>query len=174
MATATDSRVSGSGWFRGTAHGLHSQIVRYFVTGTISFFCDLTVLAALHVGVGLGLLTAGALGYLVGATVNYLIAVRWVFAHRNMGHRKAVEYLAYVAIGLTGLALNELILWGLGHRWGLHFVPVKGVSGIVVLAWTFTIRRTLLFRHRKQLERRYPPPSTPHGRPTSRGPLPSR
>lgn len=125
---------------------LDTQFARYFVAGTISFFCDLTVLALLHGVAGLGLLTAGAIAFVVGVSINYAIAVRWVFPARRMEHRPWTEFAIYVGVGLTGLGLNELVLWGLSERLDLHFVLAKGVSGLVVLAWTFGIRRMLLFR----------------------------
>lgn len=164
MVSPDESEGDAPRLFRGAAHRLHSQFVRYFIAGTISFFCDLAVLAALHSGAGMNLLAAGALGYVVGVTVNYTIAIRWVFPERSMKHRRGLEFALYVGIGLTGLALNELILWGLAERLGLHFVLAKAVSGLVILAWTFTARRTLLFRKRRQIERRYdtkPPTGAP-------------
>jgi diacylglycerol O-acyltransferase len=134
-----------SGWFRGSADALHSQVVRYFAASTVSFAVDFALLSVLHVALGMHLLTAGALAFGVGVTINYALAIRWVFPHRNLPGR-GVEYLGYVAVGLSGLALNELVLWGISERMGAHFGVAKALSGLVVLTWTFSIRRALLFR----------------------------
>lgn len=155
MPSAVDRPESKSGLFRGAAHGLRPQLVRYFIGGAIAFFCDLAILSAMHAAAGMDLLVAGALAFCVGVTLNYVIAIRWVFPERSMSHRRGLEFAVYFGVGLTGLALNELVLWGLAEQLGLHFVLAKGVSGLVVLAWTFVLRRTLLFRKRRQITHRY-------------------
>lgn len=133
---------------RGNAHAVHHQFLRYALVGTASFCVDLAVLALLVDGFGVHVLTAGAAAFVVGVTANYLLAIRWVFPHRSLRHRRHVEYAVYIGVGITGLGLNELVLWALAVEGGVHYAPSKAVSGLLVLLWTFVGRRTFLFRSR--------------------------
>jgi putative flippase GtrA len=140
---ALGDRASRSAAYRSSASG--RQFIRYLVVGTTSFGVDLAVLAVLVDGCGVPLLAAGAVGFCAGVTVNYLIAVRWVFPHRVL-RRAELEFLVYLLIGLSGLALNEFVLWALAQKGGIHYAFAKAVSGAIVLLWTFGSRSLLLFR----------------------------
>ncbi len=133
-------------------------MARYFVGSTIAFFFDLAVLSTLHAIARVDLLVSGAVAFCSGVGLHYVISVRWVFPERSMGDRRWLEFALYFAVGLTGLAVNELVLWGLAQRLAVHFLIAKGVSGLVVLAWTFALRRTLLFRRRRRITHDYGPP----------------
>jgi putative flippase GtrA len=156
---------------RGDAHDTRTQLGRYFVVGTTAFAIDLTVLGVLHDVLDMSVLLAGALAFVVGVSVNYALAIRWVFPSRVLGDKRWLEFAAYVSIGLVGLGINELILWGLAQRHGIHYAIAKGVSGLVVLVWTYVARRSLLFRSgsepkdrdrsRAGHQRRAPAPSAP-------------
>jgi putative flippase GtrA len=125
--------------------GLVGQFVRYLVVGGVAFVADAGTLALLTETGVLGVLGAAALGFLVGTAVNYLLATRFVFRARNVTDRR-VEFAVFVGVGLVGLGLNELLLWGLTMGLGLHYLASKVVSAGVVLAWNFGARKVALFR----------------------------
>jgi hypothetical protein len=76
---------------------------------------------------------------------NYFLSTRWVFSSRRVKDRR-LEFALFASVGLAGLCLNELILWSLHHRLGLHYLLARLVSAGLVLGWNFSVRRLTLFR----------------------------
>lgn len=147
---------------RGHAHHVRSQFLRYFLVATVSFFVDLSLLLILERLTPLGVHASGAIAYAIGLTLNYILVTRWVFPHRRLGHRRWLEFLVYALISLSGMGVNALVLWGLNVEAGVHLVFAKAASGLTLLGWTFTLRKTLLFRARRQLVAEQEPlPSSP-------------
>ncbi|MGZ3457322.1 MAG: GtrA family protein [Archangium sp.] len=125
--------------------GLLAQFVRYLFVGGTAFIVDFTTLAVLKESGALGVLGAAALAFLVGTQVNYFLSTRWVFTSRRVKNRR-LEFALFAAVGLAGLCLNELILWMLNHRLGVHYLLAKLASAGLVLGWNFSVRRLTLFR----------------------------
>jgi putative flippase GtrA len=129
----------------GRSQGLLGQFARYLLVGGTAFVADFTTLAVLKESGAFGVLGAAALAFLVGTQVNYFLSTRWVFSSRRVKDRR-LEFALFASVGLAGLCLNELIIWTLSHRLGLHYLLAKLVSAGLVLCWNFSIRRLTLFR----------------------------
>lgn len=88
---------------------------------------------------------ATATGFCAGIGVTYLASISVVFRHRAVVDRRR-EFIGFVAVGLAGLALTQLLmaLWveRLGLAPGLAKIPTAGL----VFVFNFTVRRALLFR----------------------------
>lgn len=120
------------------------QFIRYLVVGGAAYVVDFGTLAVGTRVLGMHYLLAAAAGFLLGLVVNYVIAVRWVFAQRKLSQRWA-EQLGYLGIGLVGLGINQAVLWGLVDHGGWDPLVAKLVCGAVVLFWNFAARKLLLF-----------------------------
>ncbi len=76
--------------------------------------------------------------------VSYALSIRFVFARRRAVSREA-EAAGFFAVGLVGLMLTQLLLYGfvswLGLRVGLAKVPTTAI----VFAFNFICRRGLVF-----------------------------
>lgn len=125
--------------------GLSAQFIRYVFVGGVAFIADTGTLVLLKETGVLGVLAAAPFGFLVGTAVNYALSTRYVFTRRSVSDTR-VEFAIFLAVGLVGLGLNELLLWGLTSRMGLHYVPSKVLSAGLVLVWNFCARKVALFR----------------------------
>ena len=120
------------------------QFVRYTAVGGISFVADFGTLFAATGILGVHYLISALLGFLVGLTVNYALSVHWVFASRQLQSRRQ-EFAAFLAIGVVGVGLNELIMWVLTDKVYLHYLVSKIGATLVVFIWNFLARKKLLF-----------------------------
>ena len=121
------------------------QFVRYTVVGGLAFLGDFFTLFALTRFGGVHYLISAAIAFLVGLTLNYALSAVWVFSRRTLKNR-AVEFGIFVGIGMIGLGLNELGMWLLAGRVGLHYLWAKIVTAGVVYVWNFGARKLALFR----------------------------
>lgn len=133
------------------AHGashMWREFARYLLVGVISFGVDFTVLVALTEVAGLHYLVSGALAFTVGVLINYLLSVTWVFERRGRAHNTTFEFLVYAVIGVTGLGVNQVVLYSLSDILDFHYTLSKLAAGAAVLLWTFFLRRAVLFSGR--------------------------
>jgi putative flippase GtrA len=125
---------------------LSMQAVRYMFVGAIAFVADFTVLVGLTEVVGWHYLASAAAGFSVGLATSYLLAVRWVFSHRNLADKR-VEFLVFALVGVVGLVMTEGILWFGQERLGIDYRLVKFGAVALVFGWNFLARKALLFRN---------------------------
>jgi len=120
------------------------ELLRYFAASAVALGLDMGLYAS---GLRLGLPYAAAalLGFSAGAVAAYFASVRWVFESRNV-RNATFEFSLFVAIGVGGLLLTEMLLWLFIERWDRDPVLSKlGTSGFVFI-FNFVVRKALLFR----------------------------
>lgn len=134
-----------------------SQFFRYFFVGGLAFAVDFGTLTALtffpffsHYDI-----LAATISFVLGLTVNYLLSVRWVFKRRNV-ENKTLEFLVFAGIGVIGLGLNALFIWGFTDHVFVWMFPALGkqprillsklVSTALVYLWNFFARKLTLFK----------------------------
>ena len=117
---------------------------RYLVAGTIALAADLGVYSSLIRLMAMDYLVAAPIGFLVGLTVIYFFSVRWIFGERRLANPR-VEFAIFTAIGLAGLALNQLVIYGAVEWLKLGYEPAKLVSAALVFGFNFISRKVLLF-----------------------------
>lgn len=122
------------------------EFVRYFVASGGALGVDFG-LYRLSLGLGLAYPVAALVGFCAGAVVAYVASIAWVFEARSV-RRAGVEFGVFVAIGVAGLALTELLLWLQVARLGLPALWSKIGAAGVVFVFNFVVRKTMLFRGR--------------------------
>lgn len=123
------------------------EIVGYGLASVAALGIDFSIYAMfLHVGIG-PFASAGA-GFLGGAATAYLISVGWVFKSRNKVNKLA-ELSLFIAIGIGGLALTELLLWLFIRCFSISPMYAKGLCAVLVFWFNFFTRRALLFSQAK-------------------------
>jgi putative flippase GtrA len=120
------------------------QLIRYGFASALALAVDAALLWIGTSLVGINYLLSGALSFLAGLVVVYVLSVRWVFDHRTLADQK-VEFIFFCIIGFAGLALNEIILFMLTGLLGINYMISKAVSVILVFTWNFLRRKALLF-----------------------------
>lgn len=124
---------------------LRHDLLRYFTASLLALAADLGTLSFCLRVLRLSLGWSASIGFAVGALVAYLLSIRWVFRQRAFADAPAVEFLAFVGIGITGLGITQFLLW-LGVV-KLHLLPelVKLAAAIVTFVFNYLVRKTLLF-----------------------------
>ena len=130
--------------FKNRSDATSIQAFRFIVVGLIAFAIDYLVLIAATELWHWHHLSSAALGYVVGLQVNYVLCVRWVFDQRRFSDQ-TTEFLLFTVIGITGLALTELILWLGTDLMGVDYRISKFVTLFAVSVWNFCLRKFLLF-----------------------------
>ncbi len=94
--------------------------------------------------VGVNYLPAAAIGFFSGMVLAYILSVRFVYAGRR-GTNKKWEAIGFFAIGLAGLLLNQILLYGLVDGLQLSLAFAKALTAIGVFLFNFAARRSMLF-----------------------------
>ena len=127
---------------------LRSDLVRYFAASLLALAVDLATLSACLRLLGLGLAWSATIGFVAGAVVAYLASIRWVFRARSFADAPLLEFLAFVAIGIAGLGVTQLVLWLGVTRMGLLPELVKLGAAGATFAFNYLARKSLLFAAR--------------------------
>lgn len=130
--------------FRGKTNSTPIQLFRATFVGGIAFLVDFGGLYVLTERVGLHYLVSAALSFGLGLLTNYTLSVAWVFPRRRLRNRW-VEFAVFGVIGLVGLGCNELTIWLLTEKSGLHYLMSKIAATIGVYFWNFFARKLALF-----------------------------
>lgn len=124
---------------------LTSDLIRYFAASLLALAVDTLLfslgLRALHLGLAL----AATLGFAAGASVAYLLSIRWVFRTRTFKQSPWLEFATFAGIGVAGLGVTQLVLW-LGVT-ELHLLPeaVKLAAAVITFFFNYGVRKGLLF-----------------------------
>lgn len=120
-----------------------SEFARYFAASLAALLLDVAVL---QIAVGfMHYLAATSLGFIAGAIAHYLLSTRWVFRTRRLAERPPVEFSAFVAIGLGGLAINDLVMFLAVGRCGLAVLTAKLAAAGCTFLFNYTARKLALF-----------------------------
>lgn len=120
-----------------------AEFARYFVASAGALAVD-AGLYRLGLQTGLAYQWAALIGFAAGAVVAYVASIAWVFEARTI-YRSTLEFGLFVAIGVAGLLLTELLLWvQIEHLGWPKFLSKAGAAGVVFF-FNFGMRKTLLF-----------------------------
>lgn len=95
---------------------------------------------------------ANSISFVAGLVVNYVISTFWIFKNSKVESR-LVEFIAFAAIGLVGLAMTVGItklfeIW-LSSRTSAYQILAKIVSTGAAFFWNFFARKYLLFNKKE-------------------------
>ena len=108
------------------------EIAKFGVVGSIGFVVQLGVTDAVHLGLGVGALSAVIVGYVIATVVTFLGNRHWAFKHRQ-GKGLHRETLTFVLLNMVGLGIQEAVVATV--HYGLHMTDplsynVANVVGI--------------------------------------------
>ncbi|WP_432031837.1 GtrA family protein [Streptomyces antibioticus] len=125
-----------------TTEATARRLVRYTLVGGSGVLLDLLAFALLHRGAGLDEQLANAVSTTLGITSNFALNARFTFARRD---RLAVRFLRFYAVGLTGIALTNLLFLLFTDALGIDATTVKAGSLPLVLALQFALNKRWSF-----------------------------
>jgi putative flippase GtrA len=120
-----------------------TEAFKYGLASAVALAVDMSVLRSVAAA-GVHYEVAAALGFTAGATVAYLLSVRFVFRFRQLA-RPAVEFASFVALGVAGLLVNAAAMAVAVGAVGLGLTTAKLLAAGCTFATNFTLRRQLLF-----------------------------
>ncbi|MCQ2455021.1 MAG: GtrA family protein [Clostridia bacterium] len=92
---------------------------------------------------------SGAIGFIIGLAVNYLISVLWVFKRNDISRVK--EFSVFAVISIIGLFINTAIIEVLGifilKQSGFVFIIKKIIATVFTMFWNFFARKLILYRN---------------------------
>ncbi len=123
---------------------LRAQFLKYVVVGGLAFLVDAGLLYVLTAFGGVFYLVSAALSFAAGLVVNYLLSRFWVFDQRSF-RNTTVEFSIFAFIGVVGLFLTQLLMWGFTAKAGFNYMMSKCFAAGAVLLWSFAARKWALF-----------------------------
>ena len=122
---------------------VRAEFARYFLASLAALVLDVAVLSI--TAAWMHYLLAASLGFVAGACAIYLLATRWVFRRRKLAHNAPAEFSAFLAIGLAGLALNDLVIYVAVDRFALALLVAKLIAAGTSFLFNYTARKLALF-----------------------------
>lgn len=119
------------------------ELVRYFLASAVALAVDIAALLLL--ARCLHYLVAASIAFVLGATVAYGLATRFVFRRRRYGDRQIQEAMMFTGIGLVGLMVNDLTIFLLVGQGALPLVAAKLAAAVATFLVNFAFRKFLLF-----------------------------
>jgi putative flippase GtrA len=121
------------------------EAAKYAAASAIAFIVDYGLLLLLTRYAGWYYLLAATVSFLAGATVAYVLSVRFVFSAHRL-HSRSLEFTTFVLLGLVGVAITLLVLFVTMGRLGVDVVYAKPIATGFTFMANFALRRQLLFR----------------------------
>lgn len=122
------------------------ELMRYFVASAVALAIDVG-LYTVCLRLGMWYPAAATVGFSAGALAAYLASVKWVFESRSVRHA-GVELGVFVAVGVAGLLLTEVLLTLFIVGLGVGPIAAKLVAAGFVFLFNFAVRKAILFRSR--------------------------
>jgi len=126
------------------------EFLNYFIVSIISLLVDVLSLTALY-SYGFHYLMASTFGFIFGLVTNYYLANKYVFQAKKI-QNNSINFSIYSAIGLAGLALNEIILWLLHSNFKIQLILAKLSSVVIVFTWNYCARKLILYPDKRESE----------------------
>lgn len=122
---------------------LIQQICRFGVIGGLCFLIDYGIMIGLTEVVGVDYLISSGISFSISVIVNYILSMRFVFRSRESTN-KLMEFFIFVLLSVIGLGLNELLMWCMVGKLGIHYMLAKIVVTAVVMVYNFVSRKLIL------------------------------
>ena len=121
---------------------LSRQLLSYTLIGGSGVALDLVVFLLLHNTAGMNEQFANAISTTLGIANNFVLNARFTFERRD---RLVVRFLRFYAVGLTGIALTNLLFLAFTDGLGIDANLIKAASLPLVLALQFVLNRKWSF-----------------------------
>lgn len=119
------------------------QMVRYGVVAIIAFIIDFGLLYVFTTHLHIFYLLSATLSFSISLIANYYLSIAWVFTDTT-GRAKHVQITLFVLIGVSGLALNTVVIGFCTSALGIYYLYSKLIATVIVFFWSFLSRRYLM------------------------------
>ena len=117
------------------------ELIKFLAAGGSCFALELFVLWTLTELGGINYLWSAGLAFSIAVAVNYVMCVRWVWRSARRTSKSAAIFLL---TSVAGLGINQLSMYLMVERLGLHYMMAKIFSTALVTVWNFITKRLAL------------------------------
>lgn len=121
----------------------NSLFWKYVIYAGIATIVDFGLLYLLTERAGLWYFYSAICAYIAGMVTNY--SLNKIFNFRNKSRRVIYQFSLFVVVALTGLLLNQLIIYSLVEWMGFNYIIAKLFSVCIVMFWSFFGHNKLTF-----------------------------
>jgi len=122
------------------------QFLQFTTVGVIGTGAHFATLIMLVQGLDIDPVSSSAVGFVVGANVNYGLNYYFTFRSQKR-HREAI--IKFFIIAVIGLCFNTLIMTFAIRILILHYLLAQVIATGLVLFWSYTGSRLWVFRETK-------------------------
>ena len=121
------------------------QFIKFSAVGIIATIADMAGLFLLKEAFGVEVLISSAISFSFSVIINYILSMSFVFEGKDKN--KVREFLVFLLLAVTGLVINQLIMWAGSEKLNLYYMWVKVFATCVVLMYNFITRKIFIERH---------------------------
>jgi putative flippase GtrA len=114
---------------------LFVKFIKFCLVGFSGMVIDFSITFILKEKLKVQKYVANSTGFIAAASTNYLFNRLWTFQSRNPNI--ANEYFHFIIISVTGLVINNLILWIQVSKFKWNFYFSKLVAIMITSIWNF-------------------------------------
>lgn len=119
------------------------HLVLYGIIGSFSAGLDFVIYTLLVEFAEMPYLMANCISVLAGISVSFMLNRSFNFKVKD---RVARRFATFLAIGLSGLLLSNIILFLCIDQWGMHEVIAKILSIVLVVGLQFLLNKIITFK----------------------------
>jgi len=123
-------------------HIILSRFLRFASVGAVGTIIQYVVLIGFAQVTDLSLVIASAVGFILGAFMNYSLNYRYTF-RSTKNHREAM--IKFMTVALAGLIINTCVM-GVAEHYALHYLFAQVFATGLVLVWNFSVNLLWAFR----------------------------
>jgi len=124
-------------------NNLVHEAIKYALVGGVCTVLDMSLLYSITRFMRMDYLAASIISFVLGATLNYVLCVNWIFDFRRIQNQRH-EFIWYLAVTAVVLAVNTALMWGLTDMLHLHFMHSKFITIFFTYVLNFSLRKYLL------------------------------
>lgn len=128
----------------------HREPLLYLLFGGLTTLLSILSFWLFTSGLGLSVLSANVLSWILAVLFAYVTNATWVFEARPRGLGERLrQLLSFYAGRLATLGVEELILWLFVTVLGWNAMAVKIAAQLLVIVLNYVISKLLVFRKKK-------------------------
>lgn len=120
------------------------QFITYGVVALIPTLVDFSLLLFLTEWVGFHYMLSLTIAFMVASVVSYFVQKKLTF--KNDSSSYLTQFSFFCLIGLSGLAINATIVFGLVEYVGVWYFLGKIIATLITYLWNFGMNRCFTFK----------------------------
>ena len=123
---------------------LFTQLLKFGVVGVMATIIDFFFLFLFTDVFGMYYLLSAAISFVLSTLFNYVASMRFVFNSKFSKDEKSKELILFVILSVSGLVLNQVLLWFFVEKIALYYMAAKIVATFFLMTWNFISRKVWL------------------------------